>query len=112
MARTKAVLTVFLFLLLAPISIAQSATGSVGLTVISGDSVETTTKEEDVEGHKPNAADEIVDLRRSLTSVTGSTISKQSPADCLKIIVPVLVLIIIIILIGHILYLRKKNTSK
>ncbi len=108
------VLTVLLILLFVPLSFAQSATGSIGLNVITGGAVETTIEEQNLAVESNTTTDEIKTRKygRGLAAVTGESISDDTEAGCLKIILPIFAILIIIVLVGHIFYTRKKKKQQ
>jgi len=110
MFRLKEVLTVLLFLLLIPLAFAQSSTGSVGLNVITGELIDTEIKEQNVEILGSDNVPEEVNIRKEskgLAAFTGNAINDESMGNCLKVLLPVLVVIIVIVVIGYFLCKKK-----
>ncbi len=112
MARTKIVLTVLLFFLFIPMSFAQSASGAIGLEVISGSLVGAEKDfQETVASAESNSTSDEIEVRHygeGMAAMTGDAVLDED-LNCLKILVPILAIVIIIAVIGHILYTRKKK---
>lgn len=115
MGVIKGALIVFLFLALIPVSNAGSASGSVGLEIITGSTVD-----EKDNGQKVVAAPadrdvaeeefEIEKQGKGLSVVTGDAINDTDVKYCILVLLPVLALIILIMILSHIMY-RKRNKN-